>query len=225
MESKGAWAINLSDLASIGSLISGLAVLISLLYLNVQTRQSTKHTRALIFQGSAELALAQSQAMADPEIAAAIIVANGGTPTPEEIRRYQFIQVGVITSVVWDNFFGQHAEGLFDDEHFRRIRWYFVQQLRANPGLRTHFRQFLASPGAPKERIPRFRSWRHRRIRGAAGANETGRVTGVIAAQEGRPSCADGAVFPPRRDFMAPAASGWRSRRSSQRPDLCCPVR
>ena len=46
--------MSLSDLAAIGSLISGVAVLISLIYLARQMRQNTKHTRALIQQGRVE---------------------------------------------------------------------------------------------------------------------------------------------------------------------------
>jgi len=45
--------MTLSDLASIGSLVSGIAVLVSLVYLAQQTRQNSKHTRALIQQGRA----------------------------------------------------------------------------------------------------------------------------------------------------------------------------
>jgi hypothetical protein len=45
--------MNLSDLAAIGSLVSGIAVLVSLVYLAQQTRQNSKHTRALIQQGRA----------------------------------------------------------------------------------------------------------------------------------------------------------------------------
>jgi len=39
--------MTLSDLASIGSLVSRFAVLVSLIYLAQQTRQNSKHTRAL----------------------------------------------------------------------------------------------------------------------------------------------------------------------------------
>ena len=45
--------MSLSDLASIGSFISGAAVLVSLVYLSLQIRQNTKHSQALIQQGRA----------------------------------------------------------------------------------------------------------------------------------------------------------------------------
>jgi len=43
--------MTLSDLASVGSLVSGFAVLISLVYLSLQVRQSDKNQRALMNQG------------------------------------------------------------------------------------------------------------------------------------------------------------------------------
>ncbi len=148
--------MSLSDLASIGSLVSGVAVLVSLVYLSQQTRQNTKHTRALIFQGGAEMALNQFRAVADADLAEATIIANGGTPTAEEIKRYQFNQVCTIFVVVWENFFAQHDEGLVDKEHFQRIRWAFVQSLRGNPGIREFFRQMVSLPGAPDHRFHAF---------------------------------------------------------------------
>lgn len=45
--------MTLSDLASIGSFVSGVAVLVSLVYLSLQIRQNTRHSQALIQQGRA----------------------------------------------------------------------------------------------------------------------------------------------------------------------------
>src|SRR5579862_4809924 len=49
----GEIGMTLADLASIGSLISGVAVLISLIYLALQVRQAEKNQRALMNQGTA----------------------------------------------------------------------------------------------------------------------------------------------------------------------------
>lgn len=45
--------MTLADLSSLGSFISGIAVLVSLVYLALQVRQNTKHSQALIQQGRA----------------------------------------------------------------------------------------------------------------------------------------------------------------------------
>jgi hypothetical protein len=42
----------LSDLASIGNLVSGLAVLASLVYLSLQLRQTDRNQKALMNQGT-----------------------------------------------------------------------------------------------------------------------------------------------------------------------------
>ncbi len=46
--------MTLADLSSIATVISGLAVLVSLVYLGLQTRQNVRHSQALIQQGRAQ---------------------------------------------------------------------------------------------------------------------------------------------------------------------------
>ena len=60
--------MKLSDLASIGSLISSAAVLISLVYLALQIRQAERNQRALIHQGRASRMIALMAQIADPGI-------------------------------------------------------------------------------------------------------------------------------------------------------------
>jgi hypothetical protein len=43
--------MSLTDLASIGSLVSGVAVLFSLLFVGIQIRQSNRNQRSLMQQG------------------------------------------------------------------------------------------------------------------------------------------------------------------------------
>jgi hypothetical protein len=61
--------MSLLDLASIGSFVSGLAVLISLVYLNLQIRQSARNQRSLFLQGQAQRSMDFSIRMADPAYA------------------------------------------------------------------------------------------------------------------------------------------------------------
>src|SRR5215472_12830534 len=69
-------SMSLSDLASIGSFVSGIAVLVSLLFLYFQVRQvnqqviqAERNQRALIQQGRAQRAADHAWRMADPELA------------------------------------------------------------------------------------------------------------------------------------------------------------
>ncbi|HEY2069634.1 MAG TPA: hypothetical protein VGG48_08785 [Rhizomicrobium sp.] len=64
--------MTLSDLASIGSLISGLAVLVSLVYLSLQIRQTERNQQASIRQGRINRAVELVIARMEPAVAEAI---------------------------------------------------------------------------------------------------------------------------------------------------------
>jgi hypothetical protein len=84
--------MTLTEIASIATAISGFAVTISLIYVAIQTRQNVRHTRALIHQGTAARTTALLLGSMNADAAAAWIEGNGGTPTPELIRKRQFHQ-------------------------------------------------------------------------------------------------------------------------------------
>ena len=44
--------MTLSDFATLSTAVSGIAVTVSLIYLIIQTRRNTRHTRPLIHQGA-----------------------------------------------------------------------------------------------------------------------------------------------------------------------------
>ncbi len=62
--------MTLSDIASIGSLISGVAVLVSLAYLALQVRQTERNQRASIHQGASERSANLVLALSSPDHAA-----------------------------------------------------------------------------------------------------------------------------------------------------------
>lgn len=109
--------MSLSDLASLGSFVSGLAVLGSLVYLAQQTRQNVKHTRALIQQGRAIQASDMTNRWAeDPSLIALLQQATLGDPTlnNEQILRFLLMQFSAYQ--MWEDRFYQHKDGLIDEE-------------------------------------------------------------------------------------------------------------
>ena len=70
--------MSLSDLASIGSLVSGVAVLVSLVYLSIQVRQADKNQRTLLQQGTSERGIAIVRHWGDSHIAQAYIKTMAG---------------------------------------------------------------------------------------------------------------------------------------------------
>lgn len=93
--------MSLSDLAAIGSLVSGFAVLVSLLYLNLQARQTERNQRALINQGAMTRDTAMVQMLREPSFAAAMArVIEGETSfTTLEVWHLTTVLRGLIGSL------------------------------------------------------------------------------------------------------------------------------
>lgn len=85
--------MSLTDLASIGTLISSVAVLISLIYLALQVRVTEKNQRALINQGVLTRTVDMVKWNAEPHISELVTrVFSGETNfTAEEINRLRLI--------------------------------------------------------------------------------------------------------------------------------------
>ena len=128
----------LSDVASIATAVSGLAVTASLIYVGIQTKQNVRHTRALIHQGTAARTTSILLGFMNAEIVTAWIEGNGGTPTPEFIRQRQFYYHCGIAMIAMEDYFSQHEDGLLSDEQFSRGSATFRERLR-EPGLRAYW--------------------------------------------------------------------------------------
>src|SRR5215469_5164197 len=117
--------MTLSDLASVATVISSLAVLASLIYLAQQTRQNTKHTRALIQQGRNQYVMDTSLiSVTDPAVNDLLVRGDAGDPTLTPTQAAAYLQfVGAQLSTAEDAFY-QHKDGLIDDErHAGTVAW------------------------------------------------------------------------------------------------------
>lgn len=148
--------MTLSDFASIATVISGVAVLVSLIYLSLQTRQNTRHTRALLWQGAAERGVNLSLALADEKLAAAFIKQNGETPTPDAIAERQFSLQCTALYIQYDDMFTQWDDGLVSEEQFLRSRASIVRTLAAYPATREFFVRRVAASTMPESGFTAF---------------------------------------------------------------------
>jgi len=109
--------LTLSDLASIATVISGLAVVASLIYLAQQTRQNTRHTRALIEQAR-NRQIIESQMLFVTDAAVRDLATRGDAADPnmtgDEIRSYFRLVSSQL--LLFEDLFYQHRAGLIDDE-------------------------------------------------------------------------------------------------------------
>lgn len=137
--------MTLSDFATFSTAISGFAVTASLIYLALQTHQSVKHTRALIHQGRIARIGELAMESADADVTSAIIIATGGTPTPEEVKRRQFNAFCAASFYGWQDSFSQHRKGLLDEDIFIQMRAALVRALSL-PAVHAEW-QNLRVPG------------------------------------------------------------------------------
>lgn len=106
--------MSLSDLAAVGSLISSIAVLVSLVYLALQIRQSQRNQRAALNQGSIDRITSILVTFGSPDYARvyAKTYRHDATFTSEEIATVFFMLraslVGLQDSMI------QHRQGLID---------------------------------------------------------------------------------------------------------------
>ena len=121
--------MTISDLATFSTALSGLAVTASVIYLAVQTHQATKHTKALIRQGRVSRLSEQSLAATQPDLATAIILANGGDATPEAVRQMQFSRYCLGLFYGFQDSFSQYQAGLLDEDIFRQLKAVLSQTL------------------------------------------------------------------------------------------------
>lgn len=136
-----------ADLASLGSFVSGIAVLISLVYLGVQVKQAEKNQRALMQQGRADRISQNCFYVAGTDLSA---IWNRGlngdeTLTGPEIDQFMMLFRGAMISA--EESFLQNEAGLLDAIAFKS----FVAGVRHSitlPGLRAAWQMSSSQFGA-----------------------------------------------------------------------------
>ena len=108
--------MSLSDLASLGSFASGIAVLVSLIYLALQIRQAEKNQRAIVHQGRVGQSADRLLRLMEPELLRPFMKGlYGREASPEELDFQQFIfAMAAIGREAQDLYF-QSDLGLLDE--------------------------------------------------------------------------------------------------------------
>jgi hypothetical protein len=113
--------MTLSDLAAIGSLISGVAVLISLIYLGLQMRQNSRHSQALIQQGRASRTMEILTRWAEFDWSDGMDACVNGSPDVNARDLRRFISLMRAYFVNYEDSFLQHGEGLLEGVAFANV--------------------------------------------------------------------------------------------------------
>lgn len=132
--------MTLSDLSSIGTLISSVAVLISLVYLALQIRVTEKNQRALINQGILNRTVEMVKWNAEPHISPLVTRVFAGETefNPEEINRLRLI-MRVRLSNFQDAYLQRHLQ--LSDEITYENAFIGIKQLMAQPVFRSMWKR------------------------------------------------------------------------------------
>jgi hypothetical protein len=128
--------MSLSNLASLGSFVSGFAVLISLIYLALQVRQTERNQQISIRHSRVSRIVELQLALADPAVAAAWLHGSG---SPQEITQTELSQFTNLCRALFFHFedsFYQREEGLLNDDAFETVVA-GVRLLARSPGFRA----------------------------------------------------------------------------------------
>jgi hypothetical protein len=147
--------MSLSDLAALGSLVSGVAVLISLVFLYFQLRQLTAQVRqaeqyqqTLVKQARTSRVMEVNARLADPDFAAVNlrVMTNAKDLTLEEWSRFNAHARSVFQN--GEDTFSQYRRNLLHQDDFDGFRLALQWGFRA-PGLRVAWMTHRASFPAP----------------------------------------------------------------------------
>ena len=174
--------MTLSDLASIGSFVSGIAVLVSLVYLSLQIRQNTKHSQALIQQGRAARISESALRLAELAESEGLERCFQGSAevSNNDVRRFLFLCRSIFISAE-DSFF-QNRQGLLDRAAFESFKSSLKSGM-GSPGIATAWKM------TREMYEPDFRDFMDRTMGDLTGEADVGarslaRWKAVIAADE-----------------------------------------
>ena len=182
--------MSLSDLASLGSFVSGFAVLTSLIYLALQVRQTERNQQISIRHSRVSRIVELHLALADPAVADAWLHGSG---SPQEITQTelgQFINLCRAHFFHFEDSFYQREEGLLNDDAFETVVA-GARLLARSPGLRAAWR--IARPNFGG-RFLRLHGRSGRRVRRRA---PRGPVAGGVEGRFRVRSVADFALLTP----------------------------
>ncbi len=132
--------MSLSDLASIGSFVSALAVLVSLAYLSLQLKQAERNQQASIRAARASRLIDLFMGSTEPSVAEAVLRGLQGSDDISEIQVSQFVNYCLARLFNAEDAFYQHKEGLLNDFYFEGVT-NGLKYSFARPGMRAVYKR------------------------------------------------------------------------------------
>jgi len=106
--------MSLSDLAAIGNFTSGVAVIVSFVFLAMQIRQGNRNQRALMQQGRAGRTVELLLRLAEPGLHESMMLGERGDRAMEPAKADAFVRIMIAVFVNWEDAFLQNLAGAID---------------------------------------------------------------------------------------------------------------
>src|SRR5580698_10347569 len=128
--------MTLNTLVNVASLLSSVAVLVSVIYLGLQIRQSARNQRSLMERGRSEQVGNWLQFIAGPDIAPLVLRGHAQDPSLTADERQRYLWCLYLLLLHYEDSFYQKREGMFGDEQYTSIRNQMQDSAKA-PGFRA----------------------------------------------------------------------------------------
>ena len=133
--------MNWDAISAISEIIGAIAVVVTLIYLAVQVRQSTKSIQSSTLQANTGVWTSLFSSLADKDVAAAYAVGMSGAPDIKPIQYTQFFLMCRAMFVAFENQFYQYRQGTLDEETYLGYARAISTQLMSMPGFRVWWAQ------------------------------------------------------------------------------------
>jgi len=125
--------MSLTEFASVATIVSSLAVLVSVIYVAVQVRQAARNQRGTTHQMRAALSADVMLRIAETDLSQAFRAGLIGDPNITEGQFWRFFYAASAIMRTTENAFSQYEDGLVTETHFESAK--------------ASARAFLSSPG------------------------------------------------------------------------------
>jgi hypothetical protein len=133
--------VTLTELADLGEIVGGIAVVASLVYLALQIRQNTRAVRGSTLHMNTDLWASLFLHLSDPTVAQAYVAGMAGRPDIKPLHYTQFFLVCKAMFLALEDQLHQASQGTLDPEVYAAYERATCQQLLAFPGFRTWWQQ------------------------------------------------------------------------------------
>jgi hypothetical protein len=133
--------MTLSQLADIGEILGGVAVVASLVYLAIQIRQNTRTVRSSTLHQNTDLWNAMFLRLAEPDAAEAYVSGMSANPDIRPLHYTQFFFICRAMFIAFENQYFQMQQGVLDPETYAGYQRSISTQFLAFRGFRVWWRQ------------------------------------------------------------------------------------